>query len=130
MATTLPPQQTYRTYSPKLRLLLVKYFDAGPLHRNLTNVSPFFLMLEVSFPKYNINIKLQEESISKWKKNLKNKRSKLTKQEHYDFYFSQYQTPVILFNVLLTKFCLHDQTVSRHLKVKTEIRCSLTRDSP
>ena len=87
-------------------------------------------MLEVSFPKYKMkNEKLQEESISKWKKNLKNKRSKLTKQGH-DFYFAQYQTPVILFNVLLTKFCLHDQTISRHLKVKTEIRCSLTSDSP
>ena len=38
-------------------------------------------------------------------------------QEDYGFYFAQYQTPVILFNILLTKFCIHDQTISHRLKV-------------
>ena len=47
-------------------------------------------MLEVSFPKYKMkNEKLQEKSFPKWKKNLKNKRNKRTKQEDYGFYFAQ-----------------------------------------
>ena len=70
-------------------------------------------MLEVSFLKYKMkNERLQEKIFPNWEKNLKNKRNKWTKQEDCGFYFAQYQTPVILFNVLLTKFCIYDQTIS------------------
>lgn len=69
---------------------VIKYFDAGPLHTNPTNILLCFLMLEVSFLKYKMkNEKLQEKIFPKWKKNLKNKRNKRAKQEDYGFYFAQ-----------------------------------------